>query len=97
MSIALTIVELQMSMSLAIRLFGVCLNPVDIRLVASRDLASAPHPARLLDGLEGVEIRIGQIDPATNRRIAGYTAEECQPITDDHLDTAIRTCHPAAL
>ena len=97
MSIALTIVELQMSMSLAMRLFGVCLNPVDMRLVASRDLTPAPHPARLLEELEEVEICIDQIDPTTNRRIAGYTAEVCQPITRDHLDTAIRTCPLAAL
>ena len=39
---------------------------------------------------KGAEIRIDLIDARTNKPIAGYSAEACQPVTGDHLDTTIR-------
>ena len=36
---------------------------------------------------DGAEIRVELIDPRTNKPIDGYSAEACQPITGDHLDT----------
>ena len=58
---------------------------------------SHPILRAAFDELEGVENRIGLVDSTTNRPIDGYTAEVWQPITGDYLDTAIRTCHSAAL
>ena len=52
-SIALNIVELQMWMSLAMRSFGIFLNPAGIQLTVPGGLALALHLARLFDELEG--------------------------------------------